>query len=654
MMDSIVKKESKIKSQTENPDGGFDYVLEDNSWLGDSFSFLPNGRINKKETGIGATSLEISSLRNSIIVFPTRQTAKSKSSSDVFYFEVPESKKLSLGREAELESYLLLKKNKYKKILVVADSLETLITYLLSKNIQVYSEFFLLIDEIDSIQLDSSFRMRMELCIEYYKKFPIENRAVVSATLLNFSDPELQNEKLTKFNWFNSPNKDITLVQSIKPIETAVEHLISVLNTNEKVVFALNGVELILGIAEYLIENKVLKYNEISILCGQNRSNNEKTKKFSQQPLGKTYPSRLNFITAAFFTGYDINESYKLIIVVDNNFQHTRISENQVIQIIGRCRKPNKLYNVDFFFNLYNKPIVKRTIKELVDSANNEIEAFKCISNRYGSHKLLQEKAIITRNLLIENSGFNGFNFVKIASDETYQISYLNIDSFIENQRVKNEVYRSDIYLKGFFNAENYKVVSKIENSTLDLEFIKKKKQKQIHDINSTIQFLEKTRGLTIEKVMEYKLKCTGLSIEYCEFYLLAHNYLGKNETINRIKKSDTKLKTKKLIEAYKAQRLSKNDFKKRNILLDFPINKKFNTEELNSQISKTLLSISEVGAKSISPTKAKKMIEYYVELKLSTENNQGKKVKIYKVESHNPFKFRGLSSIKKDSVNQK
>ena len=53
-----IKDHSSILLNKPNNESGNNFELKLNSKLGDVFDFLPYGRINKKETGIGATSLE--------------------------------------------------------------------------------------------------------------------------------------------------------------------------------------------------------------------------------------------------------------------------------------------------------------------------------------------------------------------------------------------------------------------------------------------------------------------------------------------------------------------------------------------------------------------------------------------------------------------
>ena len=91
-MKDFVKQENRIKSESQNSSGGIDYILENETWLGDSFSYLPTGIIDKRETGIGATTLEIKSKRHSIIIEPLKITVVEKAinNPNVFAFLVEE------------------------------------------------------------------------------------------------------------------------------------------------------------------------------------------------------------------------------------------------------------------------------------------------------------------------------------------------------------------------------------------------------------------------------------------------------------------------------------------------------------------------------------------------------------------------------------
>ena len=643
-MENFVKQENRIISESPNKSGGVDYVLENGTWLGDSFNFLPSGIIDKKETGIGATTLEIESDRNSIIVLPTRYTAKSKAISDkgIHYFGADEgSQKISLGRKTALTNYMQSAIG-FKKILVVADSLEVLIEHI---GPFVIEEFFLLIDEIDSVQLDSSYRKKMEICIEHYKSFPMDKRAVVSATLLEFSDPDLQNIPITRFKYENHNRGKIDLISSYNPINVAVEILIEQLNTTtDKIVFAFNEITPLEYISAHLIEKGLVNFKDIALLCGQNPKNKDKAEKFNTKGIQqKQLPCKVNFMTSAYFTGFDICEPYHLIVVSDILKQHTIISELQTTQIIGRCRKPYELISINFVYSLIKKKITDLNLTELVSAAQEEINGLNCIYNKFTKHPLLKEKAITVRKMLISESGFSGFNFVKIDNSGKNQISYLNIDAFLENQRTKSIVFNGNQYLQDYFKKENYIVDYCEKEPNIDLEY--EDIDKNNTEFKETIEFLKgKPNRLNLTT---FKLKKTGLPILLCDFYVESVNVLGFNNTIARLQNCSTKMKIKELHLAFIAYKAEKSDFVKRNILQDFPVGRMFsNSDEYDKQVELTAICVSNFDSEKFSLTKAKKLVKSYVEIKNTSVRNTDKSkpsthYKAKKVASHNPMRFK-------------
>jgi hypothetical protein len=639
-MEGYVKESPLIISMLRNKTKGIDFILKKDTKLSEVLYNLPSGIIDKRETGIGATTLEIRGERNSIIVLPTRYTAKSKSYSEPnsYYFGTFDGKKISLDRKETLNNYLNNEKIVFKKIIVVADSLPTLIEHI---GLSVYKDFFLLIDEIDTIQKDSSYRKKMEVCIEYYKKFPIDKRAVVSATLLSFSDPELADVIQTSIKYEKYNKGAINLISSNNPLPVGSEILIETLisSPDKKIVFAFNEITPLEGIAESLIRDGIVDFNEISFLCGQNPKNKDRVEKYNSTGIQKYHlPSRINFITSAYFTGFDIYEPYHLILVSELSKQHTIISELDAVQIIGRCRKPHNLESINFIYSLNTKNIPIRKKDELVQSAKKEIEGLNCIFNKYKSNLLLKEKALELRASLIKASGFSGFNFVKENSEGDNDISYLNIDAFLENQRTKTKVFKNKSYLKRYFESEGYSTYSTKRELSQIIENQDINKLK--HENSETIAFL-KTNPNEIS-IKEFRLKKNGLSIAMCDFYTKAMHILGKRDTIKRLAICDTKKKVSDLDNYFKAFVSSDSDFVKRNILLDFPIGKVFNsTNEYEKQVEESALAISSINFERFSLSKAKKFVKTFVEIKNSTSRINSTHVKVKKVISHNPLKFR-------------
>lgn len=141
---------------------------------------LPFGILNKTITGLGATTLEIMTQeRNSIIVVPTKSLAynKYKAANNIkgedyaFYIGSP-IKDITTNVNAEkINNYLNCNTSSKKKFLVVADSLPILMNILEKTDCNVYNKYFLMVDEIDTMQSDSIYRSKLENVVDYYFKF---------------------------------------------------------------------------------------------------------------------------------------------------------------------------------------------------------------------------------------------------------------------------------------------------------------------------------------------------------------------------------------------------------------------------------------------------------------------------------------------------
>lgn len=189
-------------------------VLKDNTKLGHVLNRLPHGIIDKGITGIGATTLEImDNTRNSIIVVPTKtlaynkykETNSKKGETYCFYIGSGFGDIKQTPKSPDIQTYILNRGSQVCKFITVADSLGSLIKALTGLSINWSNEYFLLVDEIDTMQEDSAYRPKLENVMDWYFKFPIQNRAVVSATLNDFSNPKMLKEHKTVIQWEHNP-----------------------------------------------------------------------------------------------------------------------------------------------------------------------------------------------------------------------------------------------------------------------------------------------------------------------------------------------------------------------------------------------------------------------------------------------------------------
>lgn len=248
------------------------------NYLVDIFDELPHGIIDKTETGVGATSLEISAHRHSIIVEPLKVTAalKSKNTPGSIYVGSEINGKKKTTTTEEIKKYLQSAENVsgYKKIFCTTDSLLKVMNALPSG-----FDCFLLVDESDTLQQDSKFRKKMECVLDVYKSFPKDKRALITATQIEFTDPDLAAEPKHQILWDRENQPIVTLHNSEHPLCTAAEKVLELFEKSkskeensekfEPIVFALNNVTELRQLADYLVKNKIPK-EDITILCGKN------------------------------------------------------------------------------------------------------------------------------------------------------------------------------------------------------------------------------------------------------------------------------------------------------------------------------------------------------------------------------------------------
>ena len=185
------KKLIKIESLSPNK---LTFTIPQGEILGNVLDFLPYGIVDKTVTGIGATTLEILSKRNSIIVMPTRILAynKSKYKDGLLYVggEIAEFNQKKVTKK-QIKNYISNSNIEYKKILVVSDSLPAVLEVIGNT---VYENYFLMIDEVDIIQTDSVFRPALEKSIDYYFKFNPQKKDVPYQQLSTISHTRYDNK----------------------------------------------------------------------------------------------------------------------------------------------------------------------------------------------------------------------------------------------------------------------------------------------------------------------------------------------------------------------------------------------------------------------------------------------------------------------------
>ena len=410
---------------------------------------MPHGLVDKKIPGIGATTLEINSKRNSIIVFPTKALAYSKHSKhpNTLYVGSEIKGEKEKVTNQQIEEYLA--KDGYKKLLVVADSLGRLLG-IIGKN---YKDYFLMIDEIDVLQTDNNFRPQLENVIDYYLMFPLKNRCMVTATMKEFINPLLKKECKFSITWIYNARRDVKLLHTNNTTQTVIEYLIS--HPRDKIFIAYNSILQIQNILSTLDEET---RKECAILCSE--ASIKEAGEYFVPKLGDndTLPARINFATCCYFTGIDIEDSYHLITVSDVRRSHSMLTLDRMTQIHGRCRKDNGVLSETIIYNTLGYVSVMESMEKytitLLNKAQKVLKVLESADTISQGDYTLTDLFAIIKEAIREKAQerIAGNELINLTRKDIYGKNvpaYLNIDYIIE---------RTDLYAS-YFMPETLKEV---------------------------------------------------------------------------------------------------------------------------------------------------------------------------------------------------
>ena len=408
---------------------------KDKGHLQDVFVTTPHGLIKKNKTGIGATTLELNSPRNSIIVVPTRALAYGKAISSRIEGAPNKYKVLYVGGEITgftvptISSYLMDSSIHYKKFIVVADSLQRLLEVIGKEH---YRDYFLMVDEIDSYQYDCSYRPNIEKVMDYYFQFPISHRCLVSATMGEFSNKDIVEEPVINVQFSAPQSRNINLVHTDKAeirLKKLIEEIASS-NPNDKILIAYNSVR---GCATIINSFSDSLKSECAILCS---SKNEEITEYYSDIVEDKLPKRITFMTCTYFVGVDITERFHLITAINVSKSYTILSTDKLQQIAGRCRHPEGLLSETIIYT--TKHIDNANLPGLPAQVLKDAEALATFGNLFPKLKSAFPNSYYFRNDFKEKDfiesttkrylGGTPVQLVRKNTDGIFVPSYFNID----------------------------------------------------------------------------------------------------------------------------------------------------------------------------------------------------------------------------------
>lgn len=596
---------TKIVSEKEDSSTNTkSYILKNGTFLAEILEELPNGIINKNITGIGATSLELECNRHSLIVEPLKVTASSKAASKkgCLYIGSPTSFHPKKVNPSDIESYIKDPSIKFKKIFCVIDSLSKVTKYLEKFG---FEDYFLCLDESDSLQIESSFRQKaMEKAIQIYKNHNKDKRCLISATPLKFNDPSLVKENITTFDYNKKENVKANIIRLSNLEDCIVEKTQKLLADfpEQKIVIAFNNIDKNIYIADQ-IEKLGVNKDEIKILCS--KSSKKRAGSYYSELSSDHLPGKVNLKTSAYFTGFDLNERYHLIIAIDTTDVLNMPSERRIKQIAGRCRvKPDGLYSLNLAFNdIKEVEIPTYDLKKLEEDASKEVNALNCISTMFDSGSTFYSQVKSLRSLLVKSIKINGYSIVyedSITKDA--HISYLGIDAALEIKRTIGEMYckrglfEKNLVKEGYIlSYEECSIKGKSGSSVIKSRL----RLESIEFIERNLKDVLKGGSLLLERI--YNSNLNSFERQIFDTYDDFADYIDKESLVNELIK---------ISKNYSSQKLN-----------NFRVSANFIILEDSSSFKQALMKFFPIGSKMTIEQRDKNMIKVLQKLGLGISN---------------------------------
>ena len=311
--------------------------LRKGEWLDNVISRVETNTIlNKTITGIGATSLEINTPRNSIIIEPNVPVIVCKEQKHHLVFGVYE------GITTKMVAKYLNTADGFYKILTTPESFHKVRRAIIKQGMSLYLDFFLLFDECEKVIQDVDYRQKISLPFDDF--FKSKNKAMVSATPLLPSDPRFaeQGFRIDKIVPDYDYRKEIILLPT-NNVQATLKLVFRKLKHDERACIFFNSTN---GIEEII---RLFELQETSnVYCGTESKDkliSHKLKNVADQLTttdGITVLNRFNFFTSRFYSAVDIDLPDKpVVILLTEVFStpHSMIDPTtEAIQIAGRFR----------------------------------------------------------------------------------------------------------------------------------------------------------------------------------------------------------------------------------------------------------------------------------------------------------------------------
>lgn len=428
---------------------------KENKYLTEVLPMIPTNTIlNKTLTGLGATYGELKAERHSIIIEPNVPVIVGK-------IKDPKHKNAFGVYEGIYSDDIVayLEKNKgYHKILTTPESFNKVRDAFFEVGINIYEECFLLFDECERIIQDVCYRQDIALPIDDFFRF--ENKAMVSATPLRFSDPRFEKDgfKVLEIKPTFDYKRELYLFFTNNILKGLRDEVLKLLSQrrkeqgNEKdICIFLNSTDSI-----YAIINQLGIEKESAVFCSSKSVSKLKERKFNQahDQWAAKRMKKYNFFTSRFYSAVDIEveDTVDLIMISDIHYaEHSMIDPNtEATQIIGRFRN-----GVDSVFHITNLN------ENIVIKTKEDIEMYlKCSEDIYFKIKNLHDT---TDNIFYKQAFSEAMVVIPYSKfiNEDGTKDYFSIDNYIDEEIIKSYYNKPELLKNAYLNSNRFNMFYK-------------------------------------------------------------------------------------------------------------------------------------------------------------------------------------------------
>lgn len=518
--------------------------------------------IFKTLCGLGATHGEaLIYERHSIILLPNtpvligKKTAREEDGSLSYpnIFIVYEDVKI-----AELEEYLNDDSIEFKKILCTPEAYKHKVreTILKNEKFNLFKDFFMLIDECDSLVKTVFFRGKIVSPLIDFFKF--DKKAMISATPIIPSDPrfESNNFKVLKVIPQFEYKKHIDIIHT-NNIAASLKYALNQ-NPDQQIFIFLNSTKL----SAKLIKKLGIE-RDSNIYCSEEKVRELKKKLGIRNAKSELKDlKKYNFLTSRFFSAVDIKISNKPSVIMITDLHRAPFSLldpfSDSIQIVGRFR--NGVQNIIHLTN--TKPDIEYKTTEQANKLI--IDSFECFQRllEVKSNSFTEYGLIIAQQAL-ERNDFHKF------TEENGSLNYFACDSFHLHQEIKSS-YKDIVLLAESYVDTNYfipKVLERLydaDDAIIDMlddeELSKAKLNESVATLllfydnqtdNSTIPYVDEEMNTKLRQ--DYPLQAKYYDrLGYAKMRTLDFNDIRMNQEINKLQTEEI-LNNTLLKEAIKA-----------------------------------------------------------------------------------------------------